>query len=114
MLVDLLVTLVFVGIGRSVHDHGVSVAGLASTTWPFAVGIGAGWLLLLALHRRGTTPADGAIVALATVAVGMVLRVVSGQGTAAAFILVAVGFLGSLMVGWRAAYLAVASRPTRT
>jgi hypothetical protein len=38
---------------------------------------------------------------LGTVAVGMVLRVVSGQGTAFAFVLVALGFLGLFLLGWR-------------
>jgi hypothetical protein len=36
-----------------------------------------------------------------TVVVGMILRVMSGQGTAVAFIVVALGFLGATMVGWR-------------
>jgi ABC-type Na+ efflux pump permease subunit len=31
----------------------------------------------------------------------MTLRVVSGQGTAFAFVLVALGFLGLAMLGWR-------------
>lgn len=31
----------------------------------------------------------------------MILRVVSGQGTALTFILVALGFLGALMLVWR-------------
>ena len=31
----------------------------------------------------------------------MVLRVVSGQGTAVAFIVVAVAFLGLFLLGWR-------------
>jgi hypothetical protein len=31
----------------------------------------------------------------------MVLRVVSGQGTAVAFVVVAFGFLGLTMLGWR-------------
>ena len=38
---------------------------------------------------------------ISTVAVGMLLRVVSGQGTAAAFIVVALAFLGLFMLGWR-------------
>ena len=31
----------------------------------------------------------------------MALRVVAGQGTAFAFVLVAFGFLGATMIGWR-------------
>jgi len=39
---------------------------------------------------------------LGTVALGMVLRVVSGQGTAVTFIIVALVFLGLTQLGWRA------------
>ena len=39
----------------------------------------------------------------------MILRVVAGQGTALAFILVAFGFLGATMVGWR--LLGIGPRP---
>jgi hypothetical protein len=35
------------------------------------------------------------------VALGMILRVVSGQGTAVAFIVVALAFLGLFLLGWR-------------
>jgi hypothetical protein len=38
---------------------------------------------------------------IATVGIGMVLRVISGQGTAVAFVFVALGFLGAAMLGWR-------------
>jgi hypothetical protein len=38
---------------------------------------------------------------LGTVALGMLLRVVSGQGTAPAFIGVALVFLGLFLLGWR-------------
>ena len=38
---------------------------------------------------------------LCTVTLGMILRVVSGQGTAAAFIVVALAFLGLFLLGWR-------------
>ena len=38
---------------------------------------------------------------LGAAALGMVLRVVSGQGTALAFIVVALAFLGLFLFGWR-------------
>lgn len=43
----------------------------------------------------------GVIIWIACVVVGMALRVVSGQGTAWAFILVALAFLGIELLGWR-------------
>jgi hypothetical protein len=41
------------------------------------------------------------IVWISTVALAMALRVISGQGTAVAFVFVALGFLGVAMLGWR-------------
>ena len=89
----------FVLIGRASHHHGETVGGFLSTVWPFAVGLLAGWVVTR--RRSPARMATGAVVTLATVAVGMVLRVVSGAGTAAAFIVVALCFLGAVMVGGR-------------
>ena len=99
--IDLFVVLVFVAIGRSVHDHRINVAGLTSTAWPFVIGVSVGWLILVALGRVGTTVTDGVIVSVVTVSIGMLLRIVGGQGIALPFVLVALGFLGAFMLGWR-------------
>jgi hypothetical protein len=101
---DLACVLVFVGIGRSVHDHGLNVAGLASTAWPFVSGMAVGWAASAALRRPGSALGTGVLVCVATVAIGMALRVLSGQGTAVAFVVVALGFLSLTMLGWRLAF----------
>jgi hypothetical protein len=98
---DLVCVLVFVAIGRSVHDHGLSLAGLASTAWPFASGLAAGWVATAWMRRPGASVLAGLLVCVSTVAIGMALRVISGQGTAVAFVAVALGFLGLTMLGWR-------------
>ena len=99
---DAVSILVFVAIGRHTHDHGVTPGGLASTSWPFLVGAAAGWVAWRGWRApRGLLP-TGVAVWLSCVGLGMVLRVVSGQGTAAAFIAVALGFLGMGLLGWRA------------
>jgi hypothetical protein len=98
---DLVALLVFVVIGRSVHAHGLGLAGIVSTAWPFVSGLAVGWCALVVLGRDAVTLRGGAVVVISTVALGMVLRVVSGQGTAAAFIVVALGFFGATMLGWR-------------
>jgi FtsH-binding integral membrane protein len=103
--IDFAVILVFVGIGRHVHDHGLNLAGLASTTWPFAAGLCVGCLALALSHRSGLSLTDGALVCGVTVLIGMLLRVVSGQGIAAAFVVVALCFLGAAMIGWRSVRL---------
>jgi hypothetical protein len=101
MAADLCCVLVFVIIGRASHDHGESPGGIASTAWPFLAGLVCGWLAVRGWRRpAGLVPA-GVGAWLGTVAVGMVLRVVSGQGTAFAFVLVALAFLGLFLLGWR-------------
>lgn len=99
---DVAAILVFVGIGRSAHGHVVDVAGIASTAWPFLVGTAAGWAIARAWHDPGAF-APAVQIWLATVALGMVLRVLAGQGTAVPFIGVALGFLGLELFGWRLA-----------
>jgi hypothetical protein len=101
VVLDVLCVLVFVVIGRASHADGESLGGIASTAWPFLGGLGAGWAAARAWRRPlGLVPA-GLGAWLGTVAVGMVLRVVAGQGTAAAFIVVALAFLGLFLLGWR-------------
>lgn len=101
LLLDVVCVLVFVGIGRSVHTKGLTLAGMASTSWPFLAGMAAGWLSSRAWRSPVELAPAGATTWLMCVALGMVLRVVSGQGTAFAFVLVALGFLGATMLGWR-------------
>ncbi|MGA3216752.1 MAG: DUF3054 domain-containing protein [Acidimicrobiales bacterium] len=100
-IADLAAVVCFVGIGRSVHDHGLSLGGVASTAWPFVVGLACGWLALAVWRRTGPSFLGGLMVWISTVAFGMVLRVVAGQGIALAFVFVALGFLGAAMLGWR-------------
>jgi Protein of unknown function (DUF3054) len=100
---DICCVLLFVVIGRASHTKGESFAGLASTSWPFLTGLAAGWLAARAWRKPAAIMPSGAGAWLGTVAVGMVLRVAAGQGTAFSFILVALVFLGLFLLGWRLA-----------
>jgi hypothetical protein len=101
VVLDIACVLVFVIIGRASHVRGESLAGIASTSWPFLCGLGVGWLASRAWRRPLAIRPAGLVVWLSTVAIGMILRVISGQGTAAAFIAVALGFLALFLLGWR-------------
>jgi hypothetical protein len=98
---DVAAVLVFVAIGRTSHDHGISLRGMASTSWPFLVGLAVGWVAVRAWRHPSALVPTGVGVWLSCVAVGMVLRVVAGQGTAVAFIAVALAFLALELLGWR-------------
>jgi hypothetical protein len=101
VVLDIACVLIFVIIGRASHAKGESLAGLASTSWPFLCGLGVGWLASRAWRRPLAIRPAGLVVWLSTVAIGMILRVISGQGTAAAFIAVALAFLALFLLGWR-------------
>ena len=101
MVLDIACVLIFVIIGRASHTKGETVAGIASTSWPFLAGLGVGWLAARGWRRPLALRPAGIAVWLCTVALGMVLRVVSGQGTALAFIVVALVFLALFLLGWR-------------
>ena len=102
-LIDICCVLAFVIIGRASHTKGEELAGIASTAWPFLSGLAIGWAASRAWrYPSGMAPA-GICAWLCTVAFGMVLRVVSGQGTAFSFIVVALAFLGLFLLGWRLA-----------
>ncbi|MEV5710689.1 DUF3054 domain-containing protein [Actinoallomurus sp. NPDC052274] len=102
VIFDLCCVMAFVVIGRAGHSEGETIAGIANTAWPFLTGMLIGWLVTRAWRRPAALAGTGVGVWLATVAVGMALRVLSGQGTAATFILVSLVFLGLFMLGWRA------------
>jgi hypothetical protein len=103
VLADLGCVLLFVVIGRANHHAGGGVAGLWDTAWPFAAGVAVGLLVTRYWQRPAALVPVGVGVWLCTVAIGMILRVVSGEGTAFAFILVALAFLGLFQLGWRVA-----------
>ena len=98
---DVIAVLVFCAVGRRSHAEGLSISGVASTAWPFLTGTVTGWLTSRGWRRPTAVVPTGVAVWLCTVALGMILRVVSGQGTAVGFIAVALAFLGLCLLGWR-------------
>jgi len=94
--------LVFVALGRTSHTEGLTVPGVLRTVWPFWVGLLIGWLVARAWRRPAALVPTGVLVWPVCVATAMVLREVSGQGVAGAFIGVALAFVGLGLLGWRA------------
>jgi hypothetical protein len=103
-LLDIGWVLAFVIIGRASHSKGETLAGITSTAWPFLTGLLGGWLVTRAWRRPLALAPSGLGAWLGTVALGMLLRVIAGQGTAFAFICVALAFLALFLLGWRLAW----------
>jgi Protein of unknown function (DUF3054) len=98
---DFCCVLAFVIIGRASHVQGESLAGITSTAWPFLAGLAGGWLAARAWRRPEALVPAGVGAWLGAAGLGMILRVVAGQGTAVAFVGVALAFLGLFLLGWR-------------
>ncbi|MGH3200923.1 MAG: DUF3054 domain-containing protein [Streptosporangiaceae bacterium] len=98
---DCCCVLAFVIIGRASHADGLGLSGVASTAWPFLAGLFLGWVAVRAWRRPVSVAPAGVGAWLGAAGLGMVLRVVAGQGTAVAFVGVALAFLGLFLLGWR-------------
>lgn len=66
------------------------------------MGLGLGWVAARAWRRPAAVWPTGVLVWAVTLVAGMLLRLASAQGTAAAFVVVAALTLGLFLVGWRA------------
>lgn len=107
--IDAGVVTAFVAIGRRNHEEDPGVIGLLSTAAPFLVGLLVGWLVAKAWDDP--TPIRKALIIWpVTVAVGMVGRRLTDEGTAVSFVIVATVFLGVTLVGWRAARQAIVAK----
>jgi hypothetical protein len=112
-LVDVVLVAVFVLIGRTSHREPLGAAEFLVTFWPFAVGLAAGWLALRAWRAPFAIGRTGLPLWPVTVGLGMLLRLVSGQGVSWPFVLVATIVLGAFLLGWRVLLEALDRRSTR-
>lgn len=99
--IDIVLVVVFATIGRASHERGLTPLGVLETAWPFLVALAAGWIVLRAWRGSAEVVRTGLPLWVITVVGGMLLRAVSGAGTAVPFIIVATLTLLLLLVGWR-------------
>ena len=99
-LVDVAFVVAFVLIGRASHAED-GVLGFLGTLWPFVAGLAVGWVASRPWRDPFRPVRAGVPVWLATVGIGLLLRVVGGQGVQPSFIVVTTVVLGAFLVGWR-------------
>ena len=104
---DVCCVVAFVAIGRQAHRDADTLAGIWQTAWPFLAGLGIGLVAVRAWRRPLAVRPTGLGAWLGAAWVGMVIRVLAGQGTAIAFIAVATAFLALFLLGWRVVLVAV-------
>lgn len=102
-LADVVCVVIFCAIGRRSHAEGITLAGVAHTSWPFLTGTVAGWALSRGWRRPTALNPTGLTVWVSTVVIGMLLRKASAQGVAVSFVIVASTVTAILLLGWRGA-----------
>jgi hypothetical protein len=113
IVLDAVLVILFTVIGRLSHGADLGIGGVATTAWPFLVGTLLAWLVTSAWRRPLALVRTGIPVWLITVVVGMLLRLVSSQGVAVSFVIVATVVLGVFLLGWRVVVGPVARRSAR-
>ena len=98
---DVVCVVIFCAIGRRSHAEGITVAGVAHTSWPFLTGTVAGWALSRGWRRPTALNPTGLVVWISTVVIGMLLRKASAQGVAVSFVIVASTVTAVFLLGWR-------------
>jgi len=105
---DVALILLFAAVGRDAHQRGEIFTGVLATAWPFLAGAAAAWFALKAWRQPLAVWPAGVVIWLGSVAVGMVLRAVTGQTVVLPFVIVALLALGVLLLGYRLAAAGVA------
>ncbi|PZF56997.1 DUF3054 domain-containing protein [Curtobacterium sp. MCSS17_008] len=118
-VVDIVLIVAFALIGRSSHAEAASLPGLWTTAYPFLAGWAVGYLVVRGWTRPLRTWPTGVVVWVATVAIGLLLRVLTGQGDVAgdplplSFVVVATIVLAVFLLGWRLVVTAIGARAGR-
>lgn len=98
---DALLILLFAAVGRDAHQRGEIITGVLATAWPFLAGAAVAWLAVRAWRRPLAVWPSGVAVWLGALAVGMLLRALTGQTVVLPFVIVALLSLAVLLLGYR-------------
>ena len=110
-VLDLLVVVLFVLIGRRNHGEDGTVDGFFRVAAPFLLALAGAWVWGRKRWSSASHWRYGVVIWVFTVAMGLLLRrVVFHNGTAIAFVIVATLFLGLGIVGWRVVSNTIASK----
>ncbi len=103
ILIDAVLVVAFCLLGRLSHDEGIfgDPAGTLQMIWPFLVALLLAHGVLVLRRAPAERMLPGVMIWVLTVVIGLLLRVLSTQGTAVAFVIVAVLVLAAFLLGWR-------------
>lgn len=114
LALDAVLVVLFAALGRQQHEHGLTLLGILATAAPFLAAL----LAVSALTRVRSTHSvlwpTGVVVWVGTVALGIGLRLATGDTAAVPFIVVAAVVLAAFLLGRRAVSGLVLRRKVRS
>lgn len=102
ILIDLTLVIIFAVIGRMSHGETLDTDGIIRTGSPFFAATLITVILMTLRRVRLESLRSGFLVWGLTLGLGMIFRVLIGDGTQPAFVVVAGLFLALFLIGWRA------------
>ncbi len=112
LLLDIAWLIAFAALGRASHAEGITAVGVAAVAWPFIAGYAVG-ALVTGLRRAPRRLGRAVPTWLIAIGVAMAIRtVLEGTLPPLSFVLVALGFTGAGLIGWRALLLLRGRRRT--
>jgi hypothetical protein len=113
IVLDLVLITALSVLARAMYGFDIGYVVTVYTAWPFLAGALLGWLVARAWRRPLELASTGIPIWLLTVAVGVALRLATGEPARIPFVIVATLLLGVALLGWRAIAKRVALRHAR-
>ncbi|MFT3874864.1 MAG: DUF3054 domain-containing protein [Propioniciclava sp.] len=101
ILLDLVMVVAFVVIGRASHTEPLDFDGIQRTALPFVAGLLIAWIGFLLKRHSGVTLVNGVFAWAMTLALGVLFRLLLGDTAEVSFIIVSALFLAATIIGWR-------------
>lgn len=113
LVTDAVLVCLFAVVGYYTHAQNLEFSGIVRTAWPFMAALAIAWLANAVWTAPLAPLRTGVGIWATTVLVGMIIRIILGEGTAGPFILVASGVNLFTLVGWRVLASQLAGRGAR-
>lgn len=104
IIIDIALIVAFAVAGRASHQESLDLDGITRTAAPFVGAALLFWIFSILTNRAMPKLKEGVAIWATVLVMGMLFRIMVGDGVQIAFILVAAATLALFLIGWRAVW----------